>query len=87
MREGRKQEDAKKASSSVFLKSQGDSPSLITLQAGAMQEGKVKKFQASGKMSVDDTEEMDQMHALQEASSLEIVILKFKNKTLSYIRG
>lgn len=60
-----------------FLKSQrGQNPSLITLQAGGNARGKGQKFQASGKMSVDDTEEMDQMHALQEASSLEIVILR-----------
>ena len=60
-----------------FLKFQrGQIPSLIILQAGGNARGKGQEFQASGKMSADDTEEMDHMHALQEACSLEIVILR-----------
>lgn len=46
------------------------------MQAWGNARGKSQEFQASGKMSAGDTEEMDQMHALQEASSLEIVILR-----------
>lgn len=59
------------------LKSQGDRALCLSLrQAPSRSRGKGQELQASGRMSADDVGQMDRMQALQEASSLETMILR-----------